>query len=181
MVVAATGGGPGWGTSRPAALGWGRTHGPPRPTLRHQRVAEADARDTLATEGTIFRARVWQAGGPGKCLGDATEPQLGHGVAVRGPSQKMGGLLGACSWKERWSNSLYLHPLEKAYGRTFSSFFSPSGLERWGHGSDRGSEVGGSGKCEAWSSLWVERRRWERRSRTSLVCGARFLVRGGVA
>ena len=63
-AVAAAGGGPGGGTARPAALGWGRTQGPPWASVRHQRVAEADARGALATEGSIFRMRVWLAGRP---------------------------------------------------------------------------------------------------------------------
>lgn len=50
MMVAATCGGPGRGTARPAALGWRRTQGPPRASLGHQRVPEADTRGTLATE-----------------------------------------------------------------------------------------------------------------------------------
>ena len=58
VVVAAMCGAPGRGAAWPAALGWGHTQGPPRASLRHQRVAEADAWGALATKGTIFWARV---------------------------------------------------------------------------------------------------------------------------
>lgn len=97
MVAAAaalTCGGPGRGAARPAALGWGCTQGPPRASLTHQGIPEADTRGALTTEGTIFWVRL--ARGPWGWLGGVAEPQLGHGVAVRGPSQKAGGLL-ACS------------------------------------------------------------------------------------
>lgn len=110
MVVVMTCSGPGRGTARPAAaLGWGRTEGPPRASLRYQRVPETDARDALATEGTIFR--VGLAGGPWGWFRGVAEPQFRHGVAVRGPSQKAGGLLGACSWRD--GNSLYLPPAQR--------------------------------------------------------------------
>lgn len=94
-VATTTGGAPGRGTARPAALGWGGTQGPPRASLRHQRVTEADARGALATKGIIFWARVRLAGRPRGWLRDTAEPQLWHGVAVGGPSQKAGRLLGA--------------------------------------------------------------------------------------
>lgn len=103
VVVAAAvamGGGPGRGTARPAALGWGCTQGPPRASLGYQGVSEADAWGALATEGTIFRGLVWLARGPRGRLWGAAKPQLWHGVAVGGPSQKAGGLFGACS--RRW-------------------------------------------------------------------------------
>lgn len=95
MVAVGTCGGSGRGTARPAALGWRCTQGPTRASLRHQRVSEADTRGTLSTEGTIFRVQL--AGGPWGWLRGTAEPQLGHGVSVRGPSQKAGGLLRACS------------------------------------------------------------------------------------
>lgn len=107
MVVAVTRGGPGRGTTRPAALGWGCTQGPPRAALRHQRVPETDTRGALTTEGTIFQ--VWLARGPWRWLRGAAEPQLGHGVAVRGPSQKAGGLL-TCSWRDGRSPCICLCP-----------------------------------------------------------------------
>lgn len=110
MVVVMTCSGSGRGTARPAAaLGWGRTQGPPRSSLRYQRVPEANTRDTLATEGTIFR--VGLARGPWGWFKGAAEPQFRHGVTVRGPSQKAGGLLGACSWRD--GNSLYLTPAQR--------------------------------------------------------------------
>lgn len=97
VAAVATGGGPGWGTAWPATLGWGCTQGPPRASVRHQRVTEADTRGALATKGTIFWAWVGLAGESRGRLWGAAEPQLWHGVAVGGPSQKVGGLLRACN------------------------------------------------------------------------------------
>lgn len=95
VAVVTCGGSSGRGTARPVALGWRCTQGPTRASLRHQRVSEADTRGTLSTEVTIFRVQL--AGRPWGWLRGTAEPQLGHGVSVRGPSQKAGGLLGACS------------------------------------------------------------------------------------
>lgn len=93
----AAAGGPRWGTSRPSALGWRCTQGPSGPALRHQRVAKADTRGTLAAKGII----IWEQGrmsrGFSRWLGSTAESQLRHRVAVRGPSQKAGGFVGACS------------------------------------------------------------------------------------
>lgn len=97
VAVAATRGAPGRGAAWSAALGWGRTQGPPRASLRHQRVTEADTRSALATKGTIFWSWIRLAGRPQGWFGDTAEPQLRHGVAVGSPSQKVGGLLRACS------------------------------------------------------------------------------------
>lgn len=96
-VAATTHGAPGRGAAWSAALGWGRTQGPPRASLRHQRVAKADTRGALATKGTIFWSRIWLAGRPQGWFRDTAEPQLRHGVAVGGPSQKVGGFLRVCS------------------------------------------------------------------------------------
>lgn len=141
MVVAA--GGPGRRTARPAAvLGWGHTQGPPRVSLRHQRVPEADTWGALATEGTIFWGWLaWSACGG---LGGAAEPQLRHGMAVRGPSQKAGGFLRACGWKERCGESLYL-PLSQ--GRPVEGPF-PFPHCDWesGAGVREGQQSGESGK-----------------------------------
>lgn len=96
MVVAA--GGSGWGTSRSAALGWRCTKGPSWTSFRYQRVSEADTRRTLATKGVII---IWVQGtmARGFCgwLRSTAKPQFRHGVAVGGPSQKVGGLFRACS------------------------------------------------------------------------------------
>lgn len=98
MPAMPTVGGPGWRTAGPAALGWGCAQGPPWASLRHQRVAEADTRGTLATKGTIFLVQVRLPRRREGQLWSTAEPQLRHGVAVGGPSQKVRGLLGACSW-----------------------------------------------------------------------------------
>lgn len=93
----AAAGGPGWGTSWPATLGWRCTQGSSWTSLRHQRVAKADTRGTLATKGII----VWVQGRMSRSfcgwLRSTAEAQLRHRVAVGGPSQKTGGLFGACS------------------------------------------------------------------------------------
>lgn len=95
VVVAA--GGPGWGTSRSAALGWRCTKGPSWTSFRYQRVSEAHTRRTLATKGVIIWVQGRMARGFCGWLRSAAEPQFRHRVAVRGPSQKMGGLFRACS------------------------------------------------------------------------------------
>lgn len=142
MVVAA--GGPERGAARPAALGWGCTQSLPRVSLRHQRVPEADTGGALATEGTIFWGRLaWVPCGE---LGGAAEPQLRHGMAVRGPSQKAGGFLRACGWKERWRESLYLPPLRGGLWKDL--FLSPFPHHDWesGAGVGKGQQSGESGK-----------------------------------
>lgn len=97
----AVAGGPRWGTSRPSALGWRCTQGPSGPALRHQRVAKADTWGTLAAKGII----IWEQGrmsrGFSRWLRSTAESQLRHRVAVRGPSQKAGGFVGACSYKKK--------------------------------------------------------------------------------
>lgn len=95
-AVAVAAGGPGWGTSRPAALGWRCTQRPSWTSFRHQRVSEADTRGTLATKGIIWvQSRVAR----GFCgwFRNTTEPQFRHRVAVGSPSQKAGGFFRACS------------------------------------------------------------------------------------
>lgn len=93
----AAAGGPRWGTSWPAALGWRCTQGSAWASLRHQRVAKADTGRTLATKGII----IWVQGRMSRSFcgwfRSTAEPQLRHRVAVGGPSQKAGGLIGACS------------------------------------------------------------------------------------
>lgn len=97
MMVAVVVAAPGRGAAWSAALGWGCTQGPPRASLRHQGVTEADTRGALATKGTIFWSRIRLAGRPQGWFGDTAEPQLRHGVAVGSPPQKVSGLLRACS------------------------------------------------------------------------------------
>lgn len=173
MTVAAMCGGPGRGTARPAALSWRRTQGPPRASVGHQRFPEADSRGTLATERIIFRVQM--AGGPWGWLGGAAEPQLGHGVAVRGPSQKAGGLLGARSWKERWRESSYVSASPQ---RTFSFPLSIR-TGKVGAGVGEGSEVGSPGiRRPGTGSEWRGGRLECRRSRTGWVRGAWLLVEG---
>lgn len=155
MVAAAMGGGPGWGTAWPATLGWGCTQGPSRASVRHQRVTEADTRGALATKGTIFQARLGLARESWGWLWGAAEPQLWQGVAVGGAPQKVGGLLRACNWKERWSNSLLSGPEGRPVERP-SLYFTPSGLGKWEQGSEGGSKVGEFGKREAQGRLCVE-------------------------
>lgn len=93
MVVAA--GGPGWGTSRSAALGWRCTKGPSWTSFRYQRVSEADPRCTLATKGVIIWVQGRMARGFCGGLRSTAEPQFRHRVAVGGPSQKVGRLFRA--------------------------------------------------------------------------------------
>lgn len=95
-AVAATGG-PRWGTSRPSALCWRCTQGPSGPALRHQRVAKADTRGTLAAKGIIIWVQGRMSRGFSRWLRSTAESQLRHRVAVWGPSQKAGGFVGACS------------------------------------------------------------------------------------
>lgn len=95
--VVAAAGGPGWGTSRPSALGWRCTQGSSGPSLRHQRVAKADTRGTLAAKGIIIWVQGRMSRGFSRWLRSTAESQLRHRVAVRGPSQKAGGFIGACS------------------------------------------------------------------------------------
>lgn len=110
----AAAGGPGWGTSWPAALGWGCTQGPSWTSLRHQRVAKADTWGTLATKGII----IWVQGRMARrfwgWLRSTAEPQLRHRVAVRGPSQKPGRLVWACSYKKK-DGRLSICPLYLAF------------------------------------------------------------------
>lgn len=171
MMVAATCGGPGRGTAGPAALSWRRTQGPPRACVRYQRVPEADSRDTLATERIIFRVQM--AWDPWGWLGGAAEPQLRHGVAVRGPSQKAGGLLGACSWKERWRESQYVSASsQRSSVEGPSPFPFPSGLGKWGQGSERAAKWRVQGnRRPGTGSEWKGGRLECRRSRTGWVGG----------
>lgn len=161
-VTVVVAGGPGRGAARPAALGWGCTQGPPRVSLRHQRVSEADTWGALATEGTIFWGQL--AWGPCRGLGGTAEPQLRHGMAVRGPSQKAGGFLRTCSWKEMEGVPVSASLSGEACGRAFSIPLSPIMTGKVGQGSERGSKVGslGNRKPET-GSEW--------RSRTRLVHG----------
>lgn len=95
MVVAT--GGSGWRTSRSAALGWRCTKGPSWTSFRYQRVSEADTRRTLATKGVIIWVQGRMARGFCGWLRSIPEPQFRHGVAVGGPSQKVGGFFRAYS------------------------------------------------------------------------------------
>lgn len=97
VVVVVAAGGPGWGTSRSAALGWRCTKGPSWTSFRYQRVSEADTRRTLATKGVIIWVQGRMARGFCGWLRSVAETQFRHRVAVGGPSQKMGGLFRVCS------------------------------------------------------------------------------------
>lgn len=97
VVVVVAVGVPGWGASGSAALAWRRTKGPSWPSFRHQRVPEADTRRTLATKGVIIWVQGRMARGFCGWLRGTAEPQFGHRMAVRGPSQKVGGLFSSCS------------------------------------------------------------------------------------
>ena len=157
-VAATTCGAPGRGAAWSAALGWGRTQGPPRTSLRHQRVAEADTRGALATKGTIFWSRIRLAGRPQGCFGDTAEPQLRHGVAVGGPSQKVGGLLRACSWK-KMGESPYTScptPTPPRRGLWKGPSLSPIKTGKMGAGIGVGQKGGESRKYEALGRFWVE-------------------------
>lgn len=146
-VAATTHGAPGRGAAWSAALGWGRTQGPPRASLRHQRVAKADTRGALATKGTIFWSRIWLAGRPQGWFRDTAEPQLRHGVAVGGPSQKVGGFLRVCSWKKMESRPIPPAPLPPHPGEASGKdLLSPrSRLGKWGQASGWGRKVGSPG------------------------------------
>ena len=147
VVVAAPGRGAAWS----AALGWGCTQGPPRASLRHQGVTEADTRGALATKGTIFWSRIWLAGRPQGWFGDTAEPQLRHGVAVGGPPQKVSGLLRACSWKKMGTRPIPPAPSPPHPGdASGKDLLSPrSRLGKWGQALGWSRKVGSPGNMRS--------------------------------